>query len=134
MDERRCATTGTQPTLVDFLFFVYAVAGSLGSRRWSSLAKWRLREFNELPHYIQHRLDASYEAAVKYVGQFPSPMVSQVRADVVALGSVYLLDTCLPLVTAAMCQVHGSVPVAHGQPGGCCTSGWTWLQLARACD
>jgi hypothetical protein len=54
-------------------------AGSLGSRRWSSLAKWRLREFNELPHYIQHRLDASYEAAVKYVGQFPSPMVSQVR-------------------------------------------------------
>eukprot|EP00775_Hariotina_reticulata_P004154 gene4154-4402_t len=51
---------------------------NLGSRRWSSLAKWRLRELNELPHYIQHRLDASYEAAVKYVGQFPSPMVSQV--------------------------------------------------------
>ncbi|KAF6253428.1 autophagy protein Apg9-domain-containing protein [Scenedesmus sp. NREL 46B-D3] len=56
----------------------YHSPGSLGSRRWSSLAKWRLREFNELPHYIQHRLDASYEAAVKYVGQFPSPMVSQV--------------------------------------------------------
>lgn len=25
-----------------------------------------------------HRLDASYEAAVKYVGQFPSPLVSLV--------------------------------------------------------
>ncbi|WIA21708.1 hypothetical protein OEZ85_000874 [Tetradesmus obliquus] len=56
----------------------YHSPGSLGSRRWSSLAKWRLREFNELPHYVQHRLDASYEAAVNYVGQFPSPMVSQV--------------------------------------------------------
>lgn len=30
-------------------------AGSLGSRRWSSLAKWKLRELNELPHYVQHR-------------------------------------------------------------------------------
>lgn len=60
------------------MLFLYCAAGSLGSRRWSSLAKWRLREFNELPHYVQHRLDASYEAAVNYVGQFPSPMVSQV--------------------------------------------------------
>lgn len=53
-------------------------AGSLGSRRWSSLAKWRLRELNELPHYIQHRLDASYGAAINYVAQFPSLLVSQV--------------------------------------------------------
>lgn len=35
--------------------WVGVFAGSLGSRRWSSLAKWKLRELNELPHYIQHR-------------------------------------------------------------------------------
>lgn len=59
---------------------LFGLVGNLGSRRWSSLARWRLRELNELPHYVQHRLDASYEAAVKYVGQFPSPLVSQVRS------------------------------------------------------
>ena len=33
----------------------YSHPGSLGSRRWSPLAKWRLRELNEMPHLIAHR-------------------------------------------------------------------------------
>lgn len=33
----------------------YHHPSTIGARRWSSLAKWRLREFNELPHYINHR-------------------------------------------------------------------------------
>ena len=33
----------------------YHQPSSAGSRRWSSLAAWRLREFNELPHYLNHR-------------------------------------------------------------------------------
>lgn len=33
----------------------YHHPSSVGARRWSSLAKWRLREFNELPHYLNHR-------------------------------------------------------------------------------
>ncbi len=33
----------------------YHQPSSAGSRRWSSLAAWRLREFNELPHYLTHR-------------------------------------------------------------------------------
>ena len=28
---------------------------SAGARRWSPLARWRLREFNELPHFVSHR-------------------------------------------------------------------------------
>ncbi len=53
------------PFLIAFLliyFFLrhaeafYHHPSSAGARRWSSLAKWRLREFNELPHYITHRL------------------------------------------------------------------------------
>ena len=52
------------PFLIAFLliyFFLrhaeafYHHPSSAGARRWSSLAKWRLREFNELPHYITHR-------------------------------------------------------------------------------
>lgn len=52
------------PFLIAFLliyFFLrngeafYHHPSSLGARRWSALAKWRLREFNELPHLITHR-------------------------------------------------------------------------------
>ncbi len=34
---------------------LYHHPSSVGARRWSSLASWRLREFNELSHYLQHR-------------------------------------------------------------------------------
>ena len=33
----------------------YHSPGSVGARRWSPLASWQLREFNELPYYVQHR-------------------------------------------------------------------------------
>ncbi|GLC35368.1 hypothetical protein PLESTB_000572200 [Pleodorina starrii] len=51
---------------------LYHHPAALGSRRWSGLAKWRIRELNELPHYLQHRLSASHPAALRYVAQFPS--------------------------------------------------------------
>ena len=38
--------------------------------------RWRLREVNELPHYLSHRLNASHTAAVHYVAQFPSHTVA----------------------------------------------------------
>ena len=55
------------PFLIVFLliyFFMrnaerfYHQPSSIGARRWSPLAGWRLREFNELPHYIEHRQDS----------------------------------------------------------------------------
>ena len=33
----------------------YHHPSSVGARQWSGLAFWRLREFNELPHYVHHR-------------------------------------------------------------------------------
>lgn len=56
----------------------YNHPSSVGARRWSSLASWRLREFNELPHYVHHRLNASQKAAERYVMQFPSPVLSAI--------------------------------------------------------
>jgi autophagy-related protein 9 len=56
----------------------YHHPGTIGSRRWTSVARWRLREFNELPHYVQHRLAASHEAACKYVNQFPNTALHHV--------------------------------------------------------
>ena len=33
----------------------YNHPSAVGARRWSPLAAWRLREFNELQHYVLHR-------------------------------------------------------------------------------
>eukprot|EP00798_Chlamydomonas_sp_ICE-L_P001262 gene1262-32610_t len=57
---------------------LYSHPGSMSSRRWSPLARWMLREYNELPHYIDNRLNASHEAAVKYIAQFPSHTLASV--------------------------------------------------------
>lgn len=42
----------------------------LGPREWSQAAKWKFREFNELPHLFERRLATSYEVAGSYVDLF----------------------------------------------------------------
>jgi autophagy-related protein 9 len=73
------------PFLAIFLsmYFVLSYAekfynnpSSVGTREWTSYAWWKMREFNELPHFTQHRLSAAYPNANKYVAQFPSPVVN----------------------------------------------------------
>ena len=54
----------------------YNTPSTVGARDWSSYAYWRMREFNELPHFTQQRLAAAYPHAKKYVAQFPSPVVN----------------------------------------------------------
>jgi len=44
----------------------------LSTRQYSTLARWKLREFNELPHHFSQRLAQSYDSAQKYVAQFQS--------------------------------------------------------------
>lgn len=44
---------------------------SIGGRTYTPFAKWKFREFNELPHLFQTRLDSSYPIAKKYIDQFP---------------------------------------------------------------
>ncbi|CAG8795071.1 39748_t:CDS:2, partial [Gigaspora margarita] len=44
---------------------------NIGLREWSPFARWKFREFNELPHLFNQRLDKSYKQANKYVDQFP---------------------------------------------------------------
>lgn len=45
--------------------------GSIGSRQYTPLAEWKMRELNELYHLFQRRMNMSYEPASKYVNQFP---------------------------------------------------------------
>jgi len=45
---------------------------TVGTRTWSQLARWKIREFNELEHFFDHRINGSFKAANEYVLQFPS--------------------------------------------------------------
>ncbi|CAG8737304.1 9761_t:CDS:2, partial [Cetraspora pellucida] len=44
---------------------------NIGLRQWSPFARWKFREFNELPHLFDQRLNKSYKQANKYIDQFP---------------------------------------------------------------
>ncbi|WVF69103.1 hypothetical protein IAT40_003877 [Kwoniella sp. CBS 6097] len=44
---------------------------SIGSRQYTLYAQWKFREFNELPHLFERRLDRSYPTAKEYIDQFP---------------------------------------------------------------
>jgi len=43
----------------------------IGGRQYTRLARWKFREFNELPHLFTRRCHASYPFAHKYIDQFP---------------------------------------------------------------
>ncbi|KAI5950627.1 ATG9 [Candida margitis] len=43
----------------------------VGVRQYTPYAEWKLREFNELPHFFQNRLQLSMTPANTYIDQFP---------------------------------------------------------------
>ena len=45
--------------------------GSLSLRRWSTRAKWAIKEYNELPHVFNQRLSKSYYFANMFLDMFP---------------------------------------------------------------
>ncbi|CDR37888.1 CYFA0S01e18756g1_1 [Cyberlindnera fabianii] len=68
------------PLLVSYFLLLYFFRyfneyqknpGSIGSRQYTPLAEWKFREYNELYHIFQRRLNLSVPEAAKYVDQFP---------------------------------------------------------------
>ncbi|KAI9320896.1 APG9-domain-containing protein [Dichotomocladium elegans] len=62
--------------LVVFFFFRYFEEyhknpSEIGVRMFSPYAKWKFREYNELPHLFRQRLSSCNEIANKYIDQFP---------------------------------------------------------------
>ncbi|MCJ1307776.1 autophagy protein atg9 [Agyrium rufum] len=49
----------------------------IGSRAYTPLAEWKFREFNELEHLFDRRLNMSYPFASRYVDQFPKDKTVQ---------------------------------------------------------
>lgn len=48
--------------------------GLLNARSYSPYAKWKMREYNELPHLFDQRINMSIEYADNYLNQFPKEL------------------------------------------------------------
>ena len=71
----------------------------IGSRQYTPLAEWKFREFNELQHMFQRRINMSYPFASRYVDQFPKDKTVQIARFVAfvagALTSVLALASVI---------------------------------------
>jgi len=76
----------------------------LGPKEWSSTAKWIFREFNELPHVFEKRIDPSYEATDAYMQLFaPSSLMNSLGRILVFLsGSLGAVCVALAAVNDAI--------------------------------
>ncbi|KAI0306296.1 autophagy protein Apg9-domain-containing protein [Multifurca ochricompacta] len=54
----------------------YNNPSSIGGRAYTPFAQWKFREFNELPHLFERRLNESYPIANMYMGQFPNEKIA----------------------------------------------------------
>ncbi|CAN8104986.1 unnamed protein product [Discula destructiva] len=79
------------PFMAGYLFIMHFLTyfheyqknpSSLGTRAYTPLAEWKFREFNELPHIFQERVNMSYPFAQRYVDQFPSVITERLARTV----------------------------------------------------
>jgi len=56
--------------LLSNVYFFKTEKQYMGNKQWSTVALWAFREFNELPHVLERRLEPSYEAAENYLKLF----------------------------------------------------------------
>ncbi|KAJ3383174.1 autophagy protein atg9 [Lobulomyces angularis] len=76
---------------------------SLGTRNYSRIAEWTFREFNELPHLFEERLDRSYESAARYMNQFRKEAVVIIARFITFIsGSFAVILTLISLYDQAL--------------------------------
>lgn len=67
----------------------------IGTRQYTPFAQWKFREFNELQHLFQRRVNMSYPFASRYIDQFPKDKTIQLSRFVAfvagALASILFL-------------------------------------------
>jgi len=61
--------------IIDNIDDFYSNKYVLGPRRYTILAKHKFRNYNELPHYFENRLNKSMKHSIEYIKQFESPIM-----------------------------------------------------------
>lgn len=80
----------------------------LGPRQWTPLARWEFREFNELPHLFEKRLNQAYEPAMNYLNSFVNIYVSIVAEFVTFVsGSILAVLIIVSFISeGALLYIH----------------------------
>jgi autophagy-related protein 9 len=61
--------------IIDNIDDFYSNKYVLGPRRYTIIAKYKFRNYNELPHYFENRLNKSMKHSIEYIKQFESPIL-----------------------------------------------------------
>ena len=70
---------------------LYKTPARLLTRTWNPFARWKFRDFNELPHVLQERLRLSEKCANEYMKQFSSHWMSTLAKFVAFIMSTFLV-------------------------------------------
>ncbi|KAH7365505.1 hypothetical protein KP509_18G031700 [Ceratopteris richardii] len=85
----------------------YHHPSSATSRRWSNLARWIFREFNEVDYLFRQRLNSSHKHAVEYMKQFPSVALSQFAKFLLFVtGGPLIVLLIIALVDESLLEAH----------------------------
>jgi len=64
--------------IIDNIDDFYSNKYVLGPRRYTILTRHKFRNYNELPHYFENRLNKSMKHSIEYIKQFESPILTVV--------------------------------------------------------
>lgn len=80
----------------------------LGPRQWSPLATWQLREFNELPHTFEERLNKAYAPGIEYLSSFHNVYITILaRCFTFISGAIVAILLLLSIVSeGALLYIH----------------------------
>jgi len=80
----------------------------LGPRQWSPLALWEFREFNELPHVFEDRINRSISPANEYIQTFHNPYLTILARCVTYVTGAFIATLLLVSVLSdgALLYVH----------------------------
>lgn len=83
----------------------------IGSRQYTPLAEWKFREFNELWHLFERRINMSYPFATRYIDQFPKDKTVQVARFVAFVSGA--LASILALVSLVDPELFLGFEITH---------------------
>jgi autophagy-related protein 9 len=80
----------------------------LGPRQWSPLALWEFREFNELSHVFEERINKSIPPATEYIQTFQNPYLTILARCVTYIAGAFIATLLLVSVLSdgALLYVH----------------------------
>jgi autophagy-related protein 9 len=85
--------------LTNFLFKfteeIMTAPNLLSSRRWNTIAKYKIRDFNELSDSFQKRLNYSYKHTIRYISYFETPIIKILSEFILFILGAQLLTSII---------------------------------------